>query len=98
MWISKRYFARLHTTSLLDPAGVAGFMYLSSSAVSKVITRFWLPPFRFGNDADSIFVVRVLLVSSTVQVPMWAINPCTTAWYSSAVPWLTLLVANLGMS
>jgi hypothetical protein len=36
----KRYFARLHTTSLLVPVVVAGLVYLSSSAVSEVMIRF----------------------------------------------------------
>jgi hypothetical protein len=35
-----RYFARLHTTSLLVPVVVAGLVYLSSSAVSEVMIRF----------------------------------------------------------
>jgi hypothetical protein len=37
---SARYFARLHTTSLLVPVVVAGLVYLSSSAVSEVMIRF----------------------------------------------------------
>ena len=45
-----------------------------------------------------MFVVMVFVVPSTDHVPKWAVIPFTTALFSSAVPWFTLLTANFGMS
>jgi hypothetical protein len=63
------YFVRLQTTSLLVPAVVEAFVYLSSSAVRDVIVRLCVPPLRLGKDAASTFVIKVLLPSSTDHVP-----------------------------
>ena len=45
------YFARFHTTSSTVPIIEAGLVYFSSSAVSNVMIRFWVPPVKFGDDA-----------------------------------------------
>src|SRR6478735_9949089 len=94
----RAYLARFHIASATVPVVEAGFVYFSSSAVSEIMIRFWLFPFKLGNEPPSMFVVRVLLASSTDHVPILAIIPCTTDLFSSAVPWFTLLAANLGIS
>ena len=40
----RSYLARFHTASAVAPVVVAGLTYFSSSAVSDLITRFWVPP------------------------------------------------------
>lgn len=73
-------------------------MYFHSSAVSEVMIRFRLLPLKLGNEPASTVVMRVFFASSTDHVPKKAIIPCMTALFSSAVPWFTLLTANLGIS
>ena len=43
-------------------------------------------------------LMRLLLASSTDQVPKLAVVPCTAALFSSAVPSKRLLTLNLGRS
>ena len=63
------YFARFHTTSSTDPICEAGLVYFNSSAESEVMIRFWVPPFKFGDEDASMFVVRVFIASSIDHVP-----------------------------
>jgi hypothetical protein len=63
------YFARFHTTSSTVPIWEAGLVYRSWSAVTELMIRFWVPPFKFGIDAASMFVVRVFVASSIDHVP-----------------------------
>src|SRR6186997_175365 len=80
------YFERRQTASSTVPVTEAGLVYLSSSAVSELITRFCEFPFKFGNVEASTFVVMVLVGSSTDHVPKLAIVPRTAAKFSSAEP------------
>src|SRR5262249_14379197 len=65
----RNYLARRHTDSAFVPVEVAGFVYRSSSGVSKVMMRFCSPSMRFGYELPSMSVVRVLSPSLTVYVP-----------------------------
>ena len=63
------YFARFHTTSSTDPICETGLVYFNWSAESEVMIRFWVPPFKFGDEDASMFVVRVFIASSMDHVP-----------------------------
>ena len=56
------YFARFHTTSSTDPICEAGLVYFNSSAESEVMIRFWVPPFKFGDEDDHVAPVHVSLL------------------------------------
>src|SRR6266853_80840 len=92
------YLTRLHVASAIVPVDVVGFVYLSSSAVSVEIDRFWSRPTRFGKTLPSTCVMTVFSVSSTVYVPKLATKPDKTALVSSAVPLSAVPAANLGRS
>ena len=63
------YFARFHTTSSTEPICDAGFVYFNSSAEIELMIRFWVPPFKFGDEDPSMFVVSVFVASSIDHVP-----------------------------
>jgi hypothetical protein len=44
-------------------------IHINSSAESEVMIRFWVPPFKFGDEDASMFVVRVFVASSIDHVP-----------------------------
>src|SRR6185436_11118033 len=92
------YCARFHTTSSTEPICEAGLVYFSSVAESELMIRFWVPPFKFVDDAASMLVVRVFVASSIDHVPKFAVIPCIAALLSSAVTWFRLSEANFGTS
>ena len=92
------YLARLHTLSDRMPAAVRGFESLSSSPVTLEMMRLDSTPAPFGNMPPALRTVIVLLVSSIVHVPKFAVVPCTAAVFSSGVPLRRLLSLNLGTS
>src|SRR5215472_119120 len=92
------HLARRQIASSIVPVAEAPLTYLSSSAVSALITRFCVFPFKFGNEPASTWVVIILVTSSTDQVPILAIMPVNTALFSSGVPWSTLLILKFAMS
>src|SRR5262245_9189738 len=71
---------------------------MRSSSPSITTGRVSSVPIRFGNVLPSYRRVKVLFASLTVYVPKFAMLPCTTALYSSGVPWTRLLEANFGRS
>ena len=93
-----RLLARLHTLSDRTPAAVRGFESFSSSAVTLETMRLVSTPAPFGNMPPALRTVIVLLASSIVQVPKFAVVPCTAAVFSSGVPLRRLLTLNLGTS
>ena len=60
------YCARFHTTSSTEPICEAGLVYFSSFAESELMIRFWVPPFKFVDDAASMLVVRVFVCSQSL--------------------------------
>jgi hypothetical protein len=72
------YLARFHTESDLPPEPGVGLLTFRSSP-ANVTERFESVPAWFGNKLPSMCTMRVLLPSSTDQVPNWAVVPCTTA-------------------
>ena len=79
--------------------GRGGVRVLQFVRSKRDYDSFLAVPIQIGKrPPPSMFVVRVLLASSTDHVPILAIIPCTTDLFSSAVPWFTLLAANLGIS
>jgi hypothetical protein len=92
------YFARFQITSSTVPIWEAGLVYRRSSAVIELMIRFWEPPFKFGSDAVSMFVVSVFVASSIDHVPKWAVIPWIAALASSALAWFGLAEANFGRS
>src|SRR6476660_9550809 len=92
-----RYLARRHTVSDFMPLAVAGLFTFNSSPVT-LMARLESVPTWFGNMPPVYFTVRVLLASSTAQVPYVAVVACTAAVFSSGVPLRRLLILNLGTS
>src|ERR1700731_3203853 len=97
-WGDGVFFPRRQVASSTVPDTDAPLTYLSSSAVSELMTRVWVFPFKLGNEPASTLVVMVLVFSSTDQVPILAIMPVITALFSSALPWFALSIAKFGRS
>jgi len=92
------YFARFHTTSSTVPIWEAGLVYRNSSAVIELMIRFWVPPFKFGSEAASTFVVRVFVASSIDHVPNWAVIPWTLLWLPAPQQILCSCKSSLAMA
>jgi hypothetical protein len=89
------YFSRLQVTSLLPPI-VPEIAHFISPPENERICRRCSVPFQAGQVPPSILCVRTL--SCTVYVPKKALLPRTIAAFSSGVPVIRLLDANLGRS
>src|SRR6266571_1571151 len=92
------YFTRFQLTLAAPPPfdGV-GLTYIMSSPANERI-RVWVPPEKLGNEQPSILTVSTAVASSIAQLPKLAIMPCMTALFSSGVPVMRLLEANIGRS
>jgi len=97
MMQSLDYFARFHTATAVPPPEKLGTVYLSSSPANSKL-RFCSVPLKFGYVLSSMWNMILLSVGLTVYRPKCEMVPCTTALFSSAVPFVRLLEANFGTS
>jgi hypothetical protein len=95
--IARFYFARFHAATALPPPEKAGTVYLSSSPTNSKL-RFCSVPLKFGYVLSSKWKMILLSAGLTVYRPKCEMVPCTTALFSSAVPFVRLLDANFGTS
>ena len=78
--------ARLHTLSDRTPAAVRGLESFSSSAVTLETMRLVSTPVPFGNMPPALRTVIVLLASSIVQVPKFAVVRAQPPCFPRACP------------
>src|SRR5262249_51580137 len=94
--LRRPYLARFNTTSPRpSPADAVGTVYFNSSPTIVNGRVCWVPV-QFGYELYSMFNVRVCSASLIVYLPNWEMLPCTAALFSSGVPVVRLLDANLG--